>query len=89
MAEASAVVLGGLQLRSDARLIRFPGRYQDERGLRMWATVCRVLGMNGPADGMPEADPCTGATSAVHACTPGQSYCLFPSSEAPDDDQIA
>jgi hypothetical protein len=89
MAEASAVVLGGLQLRSDARLIRFPGRYQDERGLRMWATVCRVLGMNGPADGMPEADPCTGATSAVHACTPGQSYCLFPSSEAPADDQIA
>jgi DNA polymerase I len=44
MAEASAIVLGGFRLRSEAKLIRHPDRYQDERGVRMWDTVWAILG---------------------------------------------
>lgn len=44
MAYASRVVLGGLELRSDAMLIPFPERYSDPRGKRMWDTVMELLG---------------------------------------------
>jgi len=43
MAEASAIVLSGFRLRSDASLIRFPERYVDPRGVVMWNTVERVI----------------------------------------------
>jgi hypothetical protein len=44
MREASQVVLGGaLELRSDAKTIRWPDRYGDPRGVAMWATVMRLL----------------------------------------------
>ena len=43
MAEASAIVLDGFQLRTDAEIVRYPNRYRDERGARMWETVCRLL----------------------------------------------
>jgi hypothetical protein len=43
MAEASAIVLGGVRLRSDAKLIRYPERYQDERGVQIWNTVWEVI----------------------------------------------
>jgi hypothetical protein len=43
MAEASAIVLGGFTLRSDAQLIRYPDRYIDERGAHMWHTVWDIL----------------------------------------------
>jgi hypothetical protein len=43
MAEASAVVLGGVPLRSDARTVRHPDRYADERGTRMWGAVWSCL----------------------------------------------
>ncbi|MBZ5499136.1 MAG: DNA polymerase I [Acidobacteriia bacterium] len=43
MAGASAAVLGGFELRSEAKLIHFPDRYEDERGKRMWATVWEVV----------------------------------------------
>jgi hypothetical protein len=43
MAEASSVVLGGFSLRSDVKLVRYPERYQDERGSQMWRTVCEAL----------------------------------------------
>ncbi len=39
MAEASRVVLNGFELRSEAKLIRYPDRYQDPRGHRMWTAV--------------------------------------------------
>src|SRR5262249_53438007 len=39
MEEASAQVLDGFRLRSDAKVIRYPDRYQDERGIKMWGTV--------------------------------------------------
>ncbi len=43
MAEASRVVLGGFELRSDAKIIRHPERYSDPRGKRMWNTVIEIL----------------------------------------------
>lgn len=43
MAEASAIVLDGFRLRTDAEVIRCPDRYQDERGQVMWQTVQMIL----------------------------------------------
>lgn len=43
MRMASADVLSGFELRSDAKIIRYPDRYMDERGERMWGTVMRLL----------------------------------------------
>ena len=39
MEEASAIVLDGFRLRSDAKIVRYPDRYMDERGKTMWGTV--------------------------------------------------
>lgn len=43
MSEASAIVLNGFRLSSDAEIIRYPDRYMDERGVTMWETVNRLL----------------------------------------------
>ena len=43
MAEASRIVLGGFELRSDVKIIRWPDRYMDERGIKMWNTVMKIL----------------------------------------------
>jgi len=43
MARASDVILNGFQLRSDAKFIRYPDRYEDERGRRMWDIVWGIL----------------------------------------------
>jgi hypothetical protein len=43
MAEASAIVLDGFRLSSEAEVIRYPDRYSDERGVKMWETVLSIL----------------------------------------------
>lgn len=43
MADASAAVLGGFRLRSDATVIRYPDHYSDPRGLTMWQTFWAVV----------------------------------------------
>jgi DNA polymerase I-like protein with 3'-5' exonuclease and polymerase domains len=43
MEEASATVLSGFKLRTEAKLVRYPDRYMDERGRAMWNTVCGIL----------------------------------------------
>ena len=43
MAQASEIVLSGFRLRSDAEIIRYPDRYMDERGKKMWNTVWDCL----------------------------------------------
>jgi DNA polymerase I len=43
MAEASALVLGGFRLRSDAEVFRYPDRFEDERGRTMWKTISKIL----------------------------------------------
>jgi DNA polymerase I len=44
MAEASAAVLGGPRLRTEAKVFRFPERYADQRGADMWRTISTLLG---------------------------------------------
>jgi DNA polymerase I len=43
MREASRDVLGGLELGSEAKVVRWPERYADKRGEVMWDTVTRLL----------------------------------------------
>jgi DNA polymerase I len=43
LSEASAIVLDGLRLRSGVEVFRYPERYVDERGIKMWETVQGVL----------------------------------------------
>jgi DNA polymerase-1 len=43
MVRASEDVLGGYRLRSDAKIIRYPGRYSDKRGVKMWDTIWSLL----------------------------------------------
>ena len=43
MSDASAVVLDGFRLRSDADVVRYPDRYMDERGATMWDTVQDII----------------------------------------------
>ena len=43
MADASAGVLDGFRLRSDAKIFRYPDRYVDQRGTRMWAEVWAII----------------------------------------------
>ena len=44
MAEASRVVLGGFELRTEANVICYPDRYMDKRGVEMWQRVTRLIG---------------------------------------------
>jgi hypothetical protein len=43
MAEASKIVLAGFELRTDAKSIRYPDRYQDPRGTEMWNRVIELI----------------------------------------------
>ena len=44
MRKASAIVLDGFELGSDAKVVRYPDRYMDERGLTMWNKVMNLIG---------------------------------------------
>lgn len=43
MAEASRVVLKGFELGTDASVVRYPHRYSDKRGAKMWAEVTSLI----------------------------------------------
>jgi DNA polymerase I len=43
MAEASRVVLADFELRTEAKIIRWPERYMDPRGERMWNAVWSLI----------------------------------------------
>lgn len=43
MRQASYAVLDGFELGSDAKVVRYPKRYMDERGVDMWETVQSLL----------------------------------------------
>jgi hypothetical protein len=43
MREASEEVLAGFPLRTDAKVVRHPDRYMDDRGRQMWESVQRLL----------------------------------------------
>jgi DNA polymerase-1 len=52
MARASRIVLGGLEVGSDAEIVRYPARYQDERGSHMWRRVMALLEKVEAAEGV-------------------------------------
>jgi hypothetical protein len=43
MAEASGKVLNGFEIQTDVEIVRYPDRYTDPRGERMWQLVLEVL----------------------------------------------
>jgi hypothetical protein len=43
MAEASRIVLGGFELRSEAKIFAYPDRFRDPRGEGMWAKVWQII----------------------------------------------
>jgi hypothetical protein len=83
MRQASELVLPGFPLRTDAKVVRHPDRYLDERGRKMWEVVSRILtevaqegGVHGrypPGVHGRHPQGCTGAT-------PAPSYSLLLSS---------
>ncbi len=49
MEQASRLVLGNLVLRTEAKLVSYPDRYTDERGVAMWGRVFGLLGRRAAA----------------------------------------
>jgi DNA polymerase I len=47
MSKAGRAVTGGLDIRTDAEVVRWPGRYMDERGKAMFEKVVGLLGKSG------------------------------------------
>ena len=43
MAEASRIVLNGFELGTDVAIVRYPDRYSDKRGLKMWNEVTALI----------------------------------------------
>ena len=43
MREASRIVLDGFELGTDAKIVRYPDRYMDERGATMWERVMKLI----------------------------------------------
>jgi DNA polymerase family A len=43
MAEASRAVLSGFELRTDVKIVQWPDRYMDQRGVVMWQRVMGLL----------------------------------------------
>jgi DNA polymerase I-like protein with 3'-5' exonuclease and polymerase domains len=47
MREASRIVLAGFELDSDVKIVRWPDRYMDPRGIRMWRTLVQLVNNAG------------------------------------------
>ncbi|HKI20876.1 MAG TPA: hypothetical protein VKA15_23490, partial [Isosphaeraceae bacterium] len=43
MAQVSEIILDGFRLRSDAKIVRWPERYMDDRGREFWGRVMALL----------------------------------------------
>ena len=43
MAQASREVLDGFELNTDVEVVRYPDRYMDKRGAKMWDTVREII----------------------------------------------
>ena len=48
MAEASRIVLAGFDLNTDVKIVRWPDRYMDPRGVEMWNRVCKLAAASEP-----------------------------------------
>lgn len=54
MAEASGIVLDGFVLRTDVEIVRYPDRYMDERGQKMWSELMPLVEA-AEADSLPNS----------------------------------
>jgi DNA polymerase I len=43
MEEAARAVLAGFNIPTEAKIVRYPDRYMDKRGVVMWERVMRLL----------------------------------------------
>ena len=43
LAEASRIVLDGFELRSEAQVVKYPDRYEDEDGIETWNEIMQLL----------------------------------------------
>ena len=78
MADASDIVLDGFRLNSDADVIRYPNRYSDERGVKMWETLTGILHQfEQPTCASVHTDLCAGALKPVRPRTLVASSCLI------------
>jgi hypothetical protein len=66
MREASELVLPGFPLRTDAKVIKHPDRYQDDRGRRMWEVVWGLLEEVEAAEGYTYQNGTTTDTKMAH-----------------------
>ena len=69
METASKHVLGGFPLRTEAKIVRYPGRYMDPRGERFWRTVWELIGERTPSAGAPPT-PSAGAPKPLAPAHP-------------------
>ena len=89
MSDASALVLDGFRLRSDAKIIRYPERYEDERGKEMWQRVWGVMAELAHGSGRHSMNieklrrPASYAASVVPAVAPRDRNQESTSSRAP------
>lgn len=72
MGDASEVVLAGFRLRTDVKIVRYPERYVDKRGIEMWRLLMRLVRGVGEI-----VDPRADAPDPVLPCTPDLSLLLF------------
>jgi hypothetical protein len=66
MAEAGAVALGGLRLKTDVEVVRYPDRYYDKRGKATWRSV--------PGTRQHSRTSCTDAVQRLSVYTPCRSW---------------
>jgi DNA polymerase-1 len=69
MRKASEVVLNGFEIRTEAKLVRYPDRYSDLRGASMWGLICRLTDPFMPPNGGEGS-----ATNAGHFDRPHPSF---------------
>ncbi len=74
MQRSAELVLSGYPIRTEAKIVRHPDRYMDERGKNMWDTVMRILAelrekqRHHEVPTRPHGDAPTRATAASPVC---------------------
>lgn len=69
MRKASEEVLNGFEIRTEAKIVRYPDRYSDPRGASMWGLICRLTDPFMPPNGGEGS-----ATNAGHFDRPHPSF---------------
>ena len=59
---------GGIDVRTDVKIVRWPDRYMDPRGEGMWDRVMTLLGRLTTADGTGARERHTTVPSVTHDC---------------------